>query len=94
MQSLLAWTLGAEGRGEYAICLIFSTLLAVVFVFGADWSVSYHISTKEFSQNSIISFAALYFCLVASLALLLSPFITLVSVLAVNSFLIPGVYLK
>lgn len=76
MQSLLAWTLGAEGRGEYAICLIFSSLLAVVFALGADGSVSYYISTKEYSRNRIVSFTVLYFCIVACLALLILPYIT------------------
>jgi O-antigen/teichoic acid export membrane protein len=76
MQSLLAWTLGAEGRGEYAICLIFSSLLAVILVLGADGAVSYYISTKEYSRNSILSFTVLYFCIVACLALLILPYIT------------------
>jgi O-antigen/teichoic acid export membrane protein len=76
MQSLLAWTLGAEGRGEYAICLIISSLFAVALTFGMDRSVSYYISTRNHSLNSIVSFAVLYFCIAACAALFVFPVVT------------------
>jgi O-antigen/teichoic acid export membrane protein len=75
MQSLLAWALGAEGRGEYAVCLIISSFIAVISTIGADRSVSYYISTNKYPPNRIISFTVLYFCLAACMVLWLFPLV-------------------
>lgn len=42
LQAVLAWMLGPEGRGEYAVCLTFSMLASAVFLFGMDWSLSHY----------------------------------------------------
>lgn len=42
LQAVLAWMLGPEGRGEYAVLLTFSMLASAVFLFGMDWSLSYY----------------------------------------------------
>lgn len=60
MQSVLAWTLGPEKRGEYAVCLIFSTFSAVVFTFGLDWATSYYIAATEKLFNQIITAVFIY----------------------------------
>lgn len=75
MQSILAWTLGADGRGAYAICLIFSTLSAVILALGVDWSINYHIATKKHSINQLLSLSILYFIFCTCVALMLLPFI-------------------
>jgi O-antigen/teichoic acid export membrane protein len=93
MQSLLAWTLGAEGRGEYAVCLIISSIIAVIATLGADRAVSYYISTNKRHVNCIISFTVLYFGLAACMVLWFFPmvmqikiqFFTKVSEKALNS---------
>ncbi len=55
MQSVLAWGLGPEGRGEYAVCLIFSTLSASCFSFGIDWASSYFIASKKKPFNQVVT---------------------------------------
>lgn len=72
MQSLMAWKLGPAGRGEYAICLIISSLVAVVISMGAEWGVNYYVSTKDFSLNQIITFSFIYCFFVTAIVLLLS----------------------
>jgi len=41
IQSTLAWALGPEGRGSYAVCLLFATILGTVFTFGMDRAGQY-----------------------------------------------------
>ncbi len=41
IQSALAWALGPEGRGSYAVCLLFATILATAFTFGVDRAGQY-----------------------------------------------------
>ncbi len=41
LQSLLAWTLGPEGRGAYVICVVFGALAGVIFTVGSDRGAQY-----------------------------------------------------
>lgn len=41
IQSTLAWALGPDGRGSYAVCLLFATILATAFTFGVDRAGQY-----------------------------------------------------
>lgn len=41
IQSTLAWALGPDGRGSYAVCLLFATVLATVFTLGVDRAGQY-----------------------------------------------------
>jgi O-antigen/teichoic acid export membrane protein len=74
-QSLLAWRLGPEGRGEYAICLVFGSISAVVFGLGVDWATTYYISTKRYSYDKIVTFSLIYAILSSSISLIFLPFI-------------------
>lgn len=75
MQSLLAWSLGPEGRGEYAICLVFSSLSAVFFSVGVDWAVSYYFSTSHFSRSEVLSFMLLYLVIISCVIFLVLPYV-------------------
>lgn len=46
IQSALAWLLGPEGRGSYAVCLLFATLLATAFTFGTDRAGQYFTASR------------------------------------------------
>lgn len=46
IQSTLAWLLGPEGRGAYAVCLLFATFLATVFTFGTDRAGQYFTASR------------------------------------------------
>ncbi len=76
MQSLLAWQLGPEGRGEYAVCLVFSSLVTVIFCLGADWGANYFIATKQFPRNQIITFSLVYIFVVSVLIIPAVHFVT------------------
>lgn len=67
MQSCLAWTLGPEIRGEYAICLIFSTFSAIFFTFGLDWAASYYTASKKDLLNQSFTFCISYLLLISAL---------------------------
>jgi O-antigen/teichoic acid export membrane protein len=41
IQSTLAWMLGPGGRGSYAVCLLFATLLSTAFTLGMDRAGQY-----------------------------------------------------
>jgi O-antigen/teichoic acid export membrane protein len=45
IQSTLAWLLMPEGRGSYAVCLLFATLLTTVFTIGVDRGGQYFASS-------------------------------------------------
>jgi O-antigen/teichoic acid export membrane protein len=69
MQSALAWVLGPEMRGEYAICLIFSTFAATFFTFGIDWAASYFSASKDKPLNEVAGFCSLYYLLLLAIML-------------------------
>jgi len=57
IQSCLAYFLLPEGRGSYAVCLIFSTLLSLVFSFGCETSLVYFVASKRLSISEAITYS-------------------------------------
>jgi O-antigen/teichoic acid export membrane protein len=55
LQSCLAWFLGPAGRGEYAVCLIYMTVLSISCTFGVDAAAQYLVASKEFSVSEAVS---------------------------------------
>lgn len=45
-QSCLAWFLAPAGRGSYAVCLLFQTLLVITCVFGCDVAALYFVAAR------------------------------------------------
>lgn len=43
VHSMLAWTLGPEGRGAYVVCVVFGALMGVVFTVGSDRGAQYFV---------------------------------------------------
>jgi O-antigen/teichoic acid export membrane protein len=66
-QSCLAWLLGREGRGEYAICLAFATLLSVGLGLGIEMALVYYIGSRRLSLSEAVS-AGLVLCFISSAA--------------------------
>jgi O-antigen/teichoic acid export membrane protein len=60
MQSCLAWFLAPDGRGSYAVCLIFASLLGVLCGFGIDVAVQYYVASKKMSVSEGVSVALSY----------------------------------
>jgi len=54
-QSCLAWFLAPAGRGSYAVCLLFTTLLNLVCVLGCDIAVLYYVSARKFTLSEGVS---------------------------------------
>lgn len=65
IQSLLAYTLLPEGRGSYAVCVMFSSLVGVLFSPGADRATQYFVMTRQIRVSQGVS-VALSICLVGS----------------------------
>jgi O-antigen/teichoic acid export membrane protein len=59
-QSALAWLLGKEGRGEYAVCLVFTSLSVVILTFGMDWAANYSIASKKLTLSESTTFSGFY----------------------------------
>lgn len=53
-QSILAWILGPGPRGSYAVCILFSIFLSLVFVVGCDLAGIYFISSKKISLSETV----------------------------------------
>ncbi|MCX5653836.1 MAG: polysaccharide biosynthesis C-terminal domain-containing protein [Planctomycetota bacterium] len=53
-QSIMAWILGPGERGSYAVCLLFSTLLSIVFMVGCDYAAIYYVASKKFSVSEAV----------------------------------------
>jgi len=66
-QSILAWGLGLEGRGAYAICILVPTFLTLIFMLGCDVAVQYEVASKRQSLSQGVMHITLY-GLVASVA--------------------------
>ena len=60
IQSSLAWILGPSGRGSYAVCIIFASLLSLIFVIGYDIAVTYFVASKKISISEGIIYSFLY----------------------------------
>lgn len=71
VQSLLARLLGPEGRGEYAVCLVFATLLGVASMLSSDIAGTYFISSNRFSLAEGLS-CALILCAAGSVIALVA----------------------
>ena len=65
IQSLLAYTLLPEGRGAYAVCVIFGGLFGALFSPGADRGAQYFVMKKQISLSQGVS-VALSICLLGS----------------------------
>ena len=50
-QSCMAWCLGTEGRGSYAVCTLFTLMLVLVFSLGCDIAVVYSVASKRLSVS-------------------------------------------
>jgi O-antigen/teichoic acid export membrane protein len=50
-QSMLAWMLGVELRGSYAVCIIFAAMLGLVFQLGIDVASVYFVASKRFTLS-------------------------------------------
>ncbi len=70
IQSLLAYGLLPEGRGAYAVCVIFGSLLAVLFIPGAEHAAQYFVMAKKISLSQGLSIATVI-CLVGSFLVIL-----------------------
>ena len=59
IQSLLAYALLPAGRGEFAVCILFATLVGVLFTPGADAGTQYFVMIKRInvSQGVVVSLA-------------------------------------
>jgi len=56
-QSCLAWFLGPEARGSYAVCLIFGSLLGAIFAVGLDAAIQYYVAAKKIAISDALSVA-------------------------------------
>ena len=65
-QGLLAYTLGPEGRGAYAVCVTFAVLLAILLTLSVDKGAQYHMIAGHISLSQGFSLA-LFMCLVGSI---------------------------
>ncbi len=76
IQALLAHMLLPEGRGAYAVCLVFGTLLGVVFTPGAAQGAQYFVAARRMSVSQGVS-SSFIICLVGGglAAALLLPLI-------------------
>lgn len=55
LQSCLAWLLGPAGRGSYAVCMMYTTLLGIACTVGVDAASQYFVASKEFSLSDAVS---------------------------------------
>ena len=62
IQGMLAWLLLPEGRGGYAVCVVFGTVLGLLFTPGAEQGAQYFLMTRRASVSQAVS-AALAICL-------------------------------
>jgi len=59
-QSCLAWFLGPEGRGSYAVCVIFAMVLSTFFVIGCDVASLYFVASGRFSISEGLTYTLIY----------------------------------
>jgi len=55
-QSILAWMLGPGLRGSYAVCIVFSGILGIVFQLGLDVAAAYFVASKRFSLSEGVTY--------------------------------------
>jgi PST family polysaccharide transporter len=54
-QSALAWWLGTAGRGSYAACMVYVTILNVLFVVGFDVAIEVFVASRRLSVSEGIT---------------------------------------
>lgn len=54
-QSLIAWLLGPVGCGEYAVCVVFASLLTVFCILGCDKAFLYFVASRKFNLSEALS---------------------------------------
>lgn len=64
-QSLLAYALLPEGRGEYAVCVLFGELASLVMALGYNRGAQYFIMTGQLGVSQVLA-TTLIFCLAGS----------------------------
>ena len=52
IQSLLAYTLLSEGRGSFTLCVVFASVLGVLFTPGAREGAQYFVVTRQATGSS------------------------------------------
>lgn len=60
VQICLAWFLGPAGRGEYAVCVLFSGLLGIIFFMGGELAGVYFVSSRRFSLSEGVAYSLIY----------------------------------
>ena len=60
IQICLAWFLGTDGRGSYAVCILFSSLLGIIFFMGCELAGVYFVSSKRFSLSEGVIYTLIY----------------------------------
>lgn len=68
-QSLLAWNLGPAGRGSLAVCLVFSSVLYIVFSIACDIAALYFVASRKFSLSEGIIYTLLYGIITSTVAI-------------------------
>ena len=75
-QSVLAWFLGADGRGEYAVCVTFAVVAGLLFTLSVDKGSLYHVTTGGVRlPQGIASVLAVTLAGSALVALLATPLV-------------------
>ena len=69
IQSCLAWFLGPADRGSYAVCLMFATLLGLIFVVSLDVAGVYFVSSKRATLSEGITCTVLFGVISSALAI-------------------------
>lgn len=60
IQSCLAWFLEPAGRGSYAVCVLFATLLTIVCVLGCDVAAIYFVASKRMTLSRAVANASVH----------------------------------
>jgi PST family polysaccharide transporter len=58
-QSALAWWLGTAGRGSYAACVVFATILNVLFVVGFDVAIEVFVASRKLTPSEAVTYVFL-----------------------------------
>lgn len=65
-QSILAWILGPEERGAYAVVLLFCMILSLVFIVGCDYAGIFFLASKKIDLSEVI-ISSIVFCFIGSI---------------------------
>ena len=74
-QGCLAWYLGPEARGSYAVAVLFGSLLGVFFAVGLDAAVQYYVASKKMTVSDAIAVALFLVVIGGSMAVMLGYFL-------------------